>query len=118
MIGTSLGPYKIIEQLGAGGMGEVYLGEDTRLGRKVAIKVLPEESEHHLLRSSHRRAQRRYGLALLPSSPDLQTGYQLKLRPCSFVATTRAGELNHECRNADTPGWVKQPPPLNPQFRR
>ncbi len=43
MIGTSLGPYKIIEQLGAGGMGEVYLGEDTRLGRKVAIKRLPAE---------------------------------------------------------------------------
>ena len=43
MIGTSLGPYKIIEQIGAGGMGEVYLGEDTRLGRKVAIKVLPSE---------------------------------------------------------------------------
>ena len=43
MIGTSLGPYKIIEQLGQGGMGEVYLGEDTRLGRKVAIKVLPAE---------------------------------------------------------------------------
>ena len=43
MIGTSLGPYKIIELLGAGGMGEAYLGEDTRLGRKVAIKVLPEE---------------------------------------------------------------------------
>ena len=43
MIGTSLGPYKILEQLGAGGMGEVYLGEDTRLGCKVAIKVLSEE---------------------------------------------------------------------------
>ena len=43
MIGESLGPYKILEPLGAGGMGEVYLGEDTRLGRKVAIKVLPPE---------------------------------------------------------------------------
>ncbi len=41
--GSSLGPYTILEPLGAGGMGEVYLGEDTRLGRKVAIKVLPEE---------------------------------------------------------------------------
>jgi len=43
MIGRFLGPYEIIEPLGAGGMGEVYLGEDTRLGRKVAIKVLPAE---------------------------------------------------------------------------
>jgi len=43
LVGKSLGPYKIIEQIGAGGMGEVYLGEDTRLGRKVAIKVLPAE---------------------------------------------------------------------------
>ena len=40
MIGTSLGPYKIIEQLGAGGMGEVYLGEDTRLGRVAQAKGL------------------------------------------------------------------------------
>ena len=36
--GTRLGPYEVQEQLGAGGMGEVYLATDTRLGRKVAIK--------------------------------------------------------------------------------
>ena len=40
--GTRLGPYEIVAPLGAGGMGEVYRAKDTRLGREVAIKVLPE----------------------------------------------------------------------------
>ncbi|MGH9365990.1 MAG: protein kinase domain-containing protein [Thermoanaerobaculia bacterium] len=40
--GSKLGPYEILSPLGAGGMGEVYRAKDSKLGREVAIKVLPE----------------------------------------------------------------------------
>ena len=40
--GARLGPYEVLSAIGAGGMGEVYRARDTRLGRDVAIKVLPE----------------------------------------------------------------------------
>src|SRR5712691_11339003 len=41
--GTNLGRYEIRSQLGAGGMGEVYLAQDTKLERTVALKILPAE---------------------------------------------------------------------------
>ena len=49
--GTKLGPYEIVSPLGAGGMGEVYRARDTRLGREVAVKVLPD----HLSQSEQAR---------------------------------------------------------------
>ena len=51
--GTRLGPYEITAPLGAGGMGEVYRAKDTRLGRDVAVKVLPQ----HLSANAEVRAR-------------------------------------------------------------
>ena len=42
-VGTRLGHYEVVSSLGAEGMGEVYRAKDTKLGREVAIKLLPEE---------------------------------------------------------------------------
>src|SRR5437016_6709247 len=45
--GTKLGRYEIRSKIGAGGMGEVYLAQDTKLDRKVALKILPAEVAAH-----------------------------------------------------------------------
>ena len=57
--GLRLGPYEILGQLGAGGMGEVYRAHDPRLARDVAIKVLPGElvQNHDRLRRFEREAK-------------------------------------------------------------
>jgi serine/threonine protein kinase len=49
-VGAYLGPHEIVSLIGAGGMGEVYQARDTKLGRDVAIKVLPEAFAHDLAR--------------------------------------------------------------------
>lgn len=76
MIGQTVGHYKILDKLGAGGMGEVYRAEDTRLKRQVALKVLPRE-----LTGSKERLQRfqreAEALAAL-SHPNIVTIYSVE----------------------------------------
>ena len=57
--GTSIGPYEIRGPLGSGGMGDVYLAHDSRLGRDVAIKVLPAAyaTDHDRLRRFEQEAR-------------------------------------------------------------
>src|SRR5439155_20919832 len=59
LVGHSIGPYKVISRLGRGGMGEVYGALDTRLGREVAIKLLPPafSADQHRLRRFEQEAR-------------------------------------------------------------
>ena len=58
--GDALGPYRIVDKLGEGGMGEVYRARDTKLNRDVAIKILPDLFAHDSERVARftREAQR------------------------------------------------------------
>jgi eukaryotic-like serine/threonine-protein kinase len=74
--GTRLGSYEVVAQIGAGGMGEVYQAHDTKLGRDVAIKVLPEAFAHDPERLS--RFQREAKMLAALNHPNIATIYGLE----------------------------------------
>src|ERR1700680_4472063 len=74
--GGRLGPYEILAAIGAGGMGEVYQAHDTKLGRDVAIKVLPEVFAHDPERLS--RFQREAKMLAALNHPNIATIHGLE----------------------------------------
>lgn len=73
--GKRFGVYKVIMLLGAGGMGEVYLAEDTRLGRKVALKILPPDLVHNTFLIERFQQEARAASAL--NHPNVLTVYEV-----------------------------------------
>jgi eukaryotic-like serine/threonine-protein kinase len=74
--GTKLGPYQIVGQVGAGGMGEVYRARDTRLERTVAIKVIPQEFAQDTRRMA--RFQREAQVLASLNHPNIASIYGLE----------------------------------------
>ena len=75
-VGTRLGDYEVLSALGAGGMGEVYRARDTKLGREVAVKALPEEFAYDADRLA--RFEREAQILAALNHPNLAIIHELK----------------------------------------
>jgi hypothetical protein len=83
--GQTVGIYRVISPLGAGGLGQVYLAEDTRLGRRVALKVLPPETSDDP--RSGKRLLREAQAAAALDHPNICTVFDVgEADGCAFIA--------------------------------
>ena len=86
LAGRSFGPYEILSKLGAGGMGDVYLAQDGRLGRKVALKLLPSHFTSDADRL--RRFQQEARAASALNHPNILTIHEIgQIDDHPFIAT-------------------------------
>ena len=106
--GTKLGSYEVVAQIGAGGMGEVYQAHDTKLGRDVAIKVLPEAFAHDPERLS--RFQREAKMLASLNHPNIATihGSEQSSGTSYLVMELVSGETLQERIRRDGPVPVEE----------
>src|SRR5688572_9698639 len=101
MEGPSLGSYRIISLLGAGGMGEVYRAFDERLQREIAIKVLPASNAHDPAAAGRLVREARAAAAL--NHPNICTIHEVartRGRPSLRWSSSRALHSRARCRQA------------------
>ncbi|HEY7369899.1 MAG TPA: protein kinase [Thermoanaerobaculia bacterium] len=105
--GTKLGPYEVLAPLGAGGMGEVYRAKDTRLGREVAVKVLPETMSRDA-ETVRRFEQEARAIAAL-SHPNIVTLFDFGRDEDRLYAVSELleGETLRTRLSHSAPGWPK-----------
>lgn len=102
LVGQPLGRYRILSLLGAGGMGEVYLAEDTKLRRKVALKLLPPQFEADTERKKRFEKEARAISSL--NHPNIITIYEIEeAETLSFMATEFIDGQTLRERIADPP---------------
>ena len=83
--GNRLGPYEIVSAIGAGGMGEVYRARDAKLGRDVALKVLPEAFARDTDRMA--RFQREAKVLASLNHPNIATIHGVRRHTCEVMLT-------------------------------
>ncbi len=110
--GARLGPYEVLSAIGAGGMGEVYKARDTRLGREVAVKVLPPEFAQDPERLRRFEQEARAAAAL--DHPNILVLYDIGSTVLSLRGT--AGQAcPEEARSGDVGEAISSPPPGLPR---
>src|SRR5712692_11059678 len=107
--GTRLGRYEIRSKIGVGGMGEVYLAQDTKLDRKVALKILPAEVAAHPHRMKRFVQEAKTASTQLTCNKELARVPSVSLIPSAVhvwslltIELTRRRESKHPFRRKDS----------------